>query len=89
MSTTPKSLRLIACTPATPSRPLFFLLAGMDGSGALLQPQVAGLSPHFGIRSLFIPPGDRTGWGERTERVAALICRYRSTNSPASVSAIF
>lgn len=73
MSTTSKSLRLIACTPATPSRPLFFFLPGMDGSGALLQPQVAGLRPHFDIRSLSIPPDDRTGWGELTERVAALI----------------
>ena len=73
MSTTSKSLRLIACTPATPSRPLFFFLPGMDGSGALLQPQVAGLSHHFDISSLSIPPDDRTGWGELTERVASLI----------------
>lgn len=73
MSTTSKSLRLIACTPATPSRPLFFFLPGMDGSGALLQPQVAGLSHHFDISSLSIPPDDRTGWGKLTERVASLI----------------
>lgn len=73
MITTSEFLRLIACTPATPSRPLFVFLPGMDGSGALLQPQVAGLSSHFDIRSLSIPPDDRTGWGELTERVAALI----------------
>jgi pimeloyl-ACP methyl ester carboxylesterase len=73
MITTSKFLRLISCTPATPSRPLFVFLPGMDGSGALLQPQVAGLSPHFDLRSLSIPPDDRTGWGELTERVATLI----------------
>ncbi|CAK6687827.1 alpha/beta hydrolase [Synechococcus sp. CBW1107] len=73
MITTSKVLRLIPCTPATPSRPLFVFLPGMDGSGTLLQSQVAGLSPHFDIRSLSIPPDDRTGWGELTERVATLI----------------
>jgi pimeloyl-ACP methyl ester carboxylesterase len=73
MITTSKFMRLIACTPATTPWPLFVYLPGMDGSGALLQPQVAGLSPHFEIRCLSIPPDDRTGWGELTERVAALI----------------
>jgi pimeloyl-ACP methyl ester carboxylesterase len=73
MNTTPKSLRLIACTPATPSRPLFVFLPGMDGSGALLQPQVAGLSTGFDIRCLSIPPDDLRGWDELTEQVAALI----------------
>jgi len=45
----------------------------MDGSGALLQPQVAGLSAGFDIRCLSIPPDDLRGWDELTEQVAALI----------------
>ncbi len=73
MITTSTSLRLIACSPATRHRPLFIYLPGMDGSGALLQPQLAGLSPHVEIRCLSIPPHDRAGWGELTERVATLI----------------
>ncbi|MCP9941752.1 alpha/beta hydrolase [Cyanobium sp. ATX 6E8] len=73
MNTTPKSLRLIACTSATPSRPLFVFLPGMDGSGALLQPQVPGLSSGFDIRCLSIPPDNLNGWDELTEQVAALI----------------
>jgi pimeloyl-ACP methyl ester carboxylesterase len=73
MITTPKSLRLIARTPATPSRPLFVFLPGMDGSGALLQQQVSGLRAGFDIRCLSIPPDDLRGWDELTEQVAALI----------------
>lgn len=73
MITIPKSLRLIACTPATPYRPLFVFLPGMDGSGVLLQPQVAGLSAGFDIRCLSIPPDDLRGWDELTDQVAALI----------------
>jgi len=73
MITTTKALRLAAGTPATPSRPLFVFLPGMDGSGALLQPQVAGLGAGFDIRCLSIPPDDLRGWDELTEQVAALI----------------
>jgi pimeloyl-ACP methyl ester carboxylesterase len=73
MNPTTKSLQLIACTPATPHRPLFVFLPGMDGSGALLQPQVAGLSSSFDIRCLSIPPDDLSGWDDLTEQVAALI----------------
>ena len=73
MITTFRTLRLTACTPATPSRPLFVFLPGMDGSGALLQPQIAGLSSGFDIRCLSIPPDDLKGWDELTEQVAALI----------------
>lgn len=73
MITTFRHLRLVACTTATPSRPLFVFLPGMDGSGALLQPQVAGLSSGFDIRCLSIPPDDLKGWDELTEQVAALI----------------
>ena len=73
MITASKSLRLIACTPATPTRPLFVFLPGMDGSGFLLQSQVAELSTGFDIRCLSIPPNDLRGWDELTEQVAALI----------------
>jgi pimeloyl-ACP methyl ester carboxylesterase len=73
MIATPKSLRLLACTPVTASRPLFVFLPGMDGSGALLQAQVAGLRTGFDIRCLSIPPDDLRGWDELSEQVAALI----------------
>jgi pimeloyl-ACP methyl ester carboxylesterase len=73
MIATTRALWLTACTPVTPSRPLFIFLPGMDGSGALLQPQVAGLSAVFDIRCLSIPPDDLRGWDELTEQVAALI----------------
>lgn len=73
MITTSRSLQLIACTSAAPSRPLFVFLPGMDGCGALLQPQVAGLSCGFDIRCLSIPPDDLSGWAELTEQVAVLI----------------
>ncbi|NBQ20154.1 MAG: alpha/beta hydrolase [Synechococcaceae bacterium WB6_3B_236] len=73
MITTPKFLRLLAFTPVTASRPLFVFLPGMDGSGALLQPQVAELSTGFDIRCLSIPPDDLRGWDELSEQVAALI----------------
>jgi pimeloyl-ACP methyl ester carboxylesterase len=73
MIATPKPLRLLACTPVTPSRPLFVFLPGMDGSGALLQPQVAGLSTGFDIRCLSIPSEDLRGWDELSEQVAAMI----------------
>ena len=69
----PKSLQLLAFTPVAASRPLFVFLPGMDGSGELLQPQVAGLSTCFDIRCLSIPPVDLRGWEELTEHVAALI----------------
>jgi pimeloyl-ACP methyl ester carboxylesterase len=73
MITNTKCLRLIACTPTTPDQPLFVFLPGMDGSGALLQPQLAGLSSGFDIRCLSIPPDDLTAWDALTEQVAALI----------------
>lgn len=73
MITTSKSLRLFACTPATHTRPLFVFLPGMDGSGSLLRPQVAGLSASFDIRCLSIPPDDLTGWDDLTEQVGTLI----------------
>ena len=62
MITTPKFLRLLAFTPVTASRPLFVFLPGMDGSGALLQPQVAELSTGFDRRS------QRMGRAERASR---------------------
>jgi len=73
MITASKSLRLVACSPATPFRPLFVFLPGMDGSGVLLQPQVGELSAGFDIRCLSIPPDDLRGWVQLTEQVAALI----------------
>lgn len=87
MITTPKSLRLLACTSVIASRPLFVFLPGMDGSGALLQPQVAGLSTGFDIRYLSIPPDDLRGWDELTEQVAALI-RIEQQRHPGRMTTI-
>ena len=87
MITTSKILLLTACTPAATHLPLFVFLPGMDGSGALLQPQVAGLSSGFDIRSLSIPPDDLSGWDELTEQVAALI-RMEQRRNPGRTTTI-
>lgn len=70
-----KPLRLIAPLATPPSRPLFVFLPGMDGSGALLGPQLAELRDDFDIRCVSIPSDDLTGWDGLTEQVAALIKR--------------
>jgi pimeloyl-ACP methyl ester carboxylesterase len=87
MITTSKSLRLFACTPTTHTRPLFVFLPGMDGSGALLRPQIAGLSSSFDIRCLSIPPDDLTGWDDLTEQVGTLIRmeQHRHPGRPTTV----
>lgn len=70
-----KSLRLIAPKATAPSLPLFVFLPGMDGSGALLRPQLAELSSVFDIRCLSIPSDDLTGWDGLTEQIGGLIKR--------------
>jgi pimeloyl-ACP methyl ester carboxylesterase len=79
-----KPLRLLAPQDTAPSLPLFVFLPGMDGSGALLRPQLAELSSVFDIRCLSIPPDDLTGWEELTEQIGGLIRReqQRSPRRP-------
>lgn len=67
------------CSPlgdsAKPSRPLFFYLPGMDGTGDLLRPQLPGLQASFDIRCLSIPSNDMTDWDRLSEQVALLIIK--------------
>jgi pimeloyl-ACP methyl ester carboxylesterase len=56
----------------------------MDGTGALLQLQLAGLKSIFDIRCLSIPTDDLTGWDGLVEQVSHLIGReqQRSPSRP-------
>lgn len=68
-------LRLVAPEAPAPSLPLFVFLPGMDGSGALLGPQLAGLRTAFDVRYLSIPSDDQTGWEGLTDQIRGLIGR--------------
>jgi pimeloyl-ACP methyl ester carboxylesterase len=56
----------------------------MDGTGALLQPQLDALKTAFDVRCLSIPSDDLTGWDGLLEQLALLIGRerQRSGSSP-------
>lgn len=60
-----------------PKQPLFVFLPGMDGTGELLQTQVARLDPHFDIRCLAIPPEDASNWEELAGHVIKAIAIER------------
>ncbi len=79
-----KTLRLLTSKDSKQTLPLFVFLPGMDGSGELLQLQVAGLKSVFDIRCLSIPTDDLTGWDGLVEQVAHLIGReqQRSPSRP-------
>lgn len=70
-----RTLRLITPKATPRSLPLFVFLPGMDGSGALLRPQLAELSSVFDVRCLSIPSDDLTGWDGLTEQLWVLIKR--------------
>jgi pimeloyl-ACP methyl ester carboxylesterase len=70
-----KSLRLLSSKDSKQTLPLFVFLPGMDGSGELLQLQLAGLKSIFDIRCLSIPTDDLTGWDGLVAQVADLIRR--------------
>jgi pimeloyl-ACP methyl ester carboxylesterase len=78
MASNSNDLRLTNLTQATSSRPLFVFLPGMDGTCFSSQSQAVGLGSSFDVRGLFIPPCDRSGWSELTERVATLILLEQS-----------
>lgn len=79
-----KSLRLLTFKDSKQTLPLFVFLPGMDGSGELLQLQLAGLKSIFDIRCLSIPTDDLTGWDGLVEQVAHLIGKeqQRSPSRP-------
>lgn len=62
---------LFAPTVPQPDRPLLVFLPGLDGTGRLLAPQVAGLVPHFDLRCALIPPDNRQGWDALADAILA------------------
>jgi pimeloyl-ACP methyl ester carboxylesterase len=68
-----KSLRLLTFKDSKQALPLFVFLPGMDGTGELLQLQLAGLRSVFDIRCLSIPKDDLRGWDGLVEQVAHLV----------------
>ena len=68
-----KLLHLLNPKASKPTHPLFIFLPGMDGTGKLLRPQLAGLMTAFDIRCLSIPSDDLTNWEGLVERVVNLI----------------
>jgi pimeloyl-ACP methyl ester carboxylesterase len=77
-----KSLRLLTPKASKPTHPLFIFLPGMDGTGRLLAPQLAGLRAAFDIRCLSIPPDDLTGWDGLVQQTAHLIGIEQKRASP-------
>lgn len=59
--------------PTNPSAPLFIYLPGMDGTGLLLDRQLAGLERGFDIRCLAIALNDLSSWDKLTEQVVNLV----------------
>ncbi len=77
-----KRLRFLTPKASKPTHPLFIFLPGMDGTGELLRPQLAGLRTAFDIRCLSIPPDDLNGWEGLVEQAANLIEREQKRGSP-------
>ncbi|WAL61546.1 alpha/beta fold hydrolase [Thermocoleostomius sinensis] len=59
--------------PTNPNAPLFIYLPGMDGTGLLLDRQLAGLEKGFDIRCLSISLNDLSSWEVLTEQVVNLV----------------
>jgi pimeloyl-ACP methyl ester carboxylesterase len=59
--------------PTNPRAPLFVYLPGMDGTGLLLDRQLAGLEKGFDIRCLSLALNDLSSWDVLTEQVVALV----------------
>lgn len=79
-----KTLQLLTSKDSKQTLPLFVFLPGMDGTGELLQLQLAGLKSIFDICCLSIPTDDLTGWDGLLEQAANLIGReqQRSPSRP-------
>jgi len=59
--------------PTNPNAPLFIYLPGMDGTGLLLDRQLAGLEKGFDIRCLALALTDLSNWETLTEQVVNLV----------------
>jgi pimeloyl-ACP methyl ester carboxylesterase len=59
--------------PTNSKAPLFIYLPGMDGTGLLLDRQLAGLEKGFDIRCLSIALNDLSSWDVLTEQVVNLV----------------
>lgn len=59
--------------PTNPRAPLFIYLPGMDGTGLLLDRQLAGLEKGFDIRCLTLALNDLSTWEKLTEQVINLV----------------
>ena len=84
MPTATSRLRFKTFRVSRPTLPKFIFLPGMDGSGELLQPQLAGLKSTFDICSLSIPSDDLSSWYKLTDQVVDLIGneKQRSPSRP-------
>ena len=84
MTITAEPLRFLTPFGSKPTSPLFIFLPGMDGTGQLLQPQLAGLGTAFNMRCLSIPSDDLTDWDGLVEQTANLIHieQKRSSHQP-------
>ncbi|GBF88231.1 alpha beta-hydrolase [Raphidocelis subcapitata] len=75
-STSPFQVRLLH--PARPDgaegRPLLVFLPGTDGTGQAILPQLPGLlKAGWDVRTLYIPPENRSGWEQLQSQVLYLI----------------
>ncbi|MEO1592336.1 MAG: alpha/beta hydrolase [Cyanobacteria bacterium J06632_22] len=66
-------LQLLTPITPQPQKPLFIFLPGMDGTGQLLQTQLAGLAQGFDIRCLAIAATNQWTWSELTRYSVALL----------------
>ena len=84
MTIAAQPLRFLTPFGSKPTSPLFIFLPGMDGTGQLLQPQLAGLGTAFNMRCLSIPSDDLTDWDGLVEQTANLIQieQKRSSHQP-------
>ncbi|MGB3495371.1 MAG: alpha/beta hydrolase [Elainellaceae cyanobacterium] len=73
MTAKPETLTFLEPTGVQPAQPLFVFLPGMDGTGALLETQLAGLLPSFDIRCLVLPRDTEHGWDDLAGAIAQRI----------------
>lgn len=73
MTVEPDSLTILEPTGVQPYQPLFVFVPGMDGTGALLSTQLAGLLPRFDIRCLVLPQDTDHGWDDLAKAIAQRI----------------
>ncbi|WP_008318949.1 alpha/beta fold hydrolase [Leptolyngbya sp. PCC 6406] len=64
---------LLAPVDPRPDLPLFLYVPGLDGTGQLLAPQVSALEPHFDLRCVQIPMGNRQSWPDLATAVLAQV----------------